>query len=46
MRDEEYNEIIKRLPIAEHLLNEQGVSKVDGVSYKTIKGNYSWKVNK
>ncbi|PAK35682.1 hypothetical protein CHI04_06795 [Bacillus safensis] len=46
MRDEEYNEIIKRLPIAENLLNEKDVSKVDGVSYKTIKGNYSWKVNK
>ncbi|MES1034935.1 glycosyltransferase [Bacillus pumilus] len=46
MRDAEYNENIKRLPIAEHLLNEKDVSKVDGVSYKTIKGNYSWKVNK
>ncbi|WP_410976900.1 glycosyltransferase [Bacillus safensis] len=46
MRDEEYNEIIKRLPIAENVLNEKDVSKVDGVSYKTIKGNYSWKVNK
>ncbi|CUB16621.1 putative poly(glycerol-phosphate) alpha-glucosyltransferase [Bacillus safensis] len=45
MRDEEYSGIIKRLPIAEHLLNENDVSKVDGVSYKTIKGNYSWKVN-
>ncbi|MEB2356520.1 glycosyltransferase [Bacillus pumilus] len=46
IRDEEYNEIIKRLPIAENLFNEKDVSKVDGVSYKTIKGNYSWKVNK
>ncbi len=46
MRDEEFNEITQRLPIAEHLLNEKGVSKMDGVSYKTIKGNYSWKLNK
>ncbi|OLP66694.1 putative poly(glycerol-phosphate) alpha-glucosyltransferase [Bacillus pumilus] len=45
MRDEEFNEIIQRLSIAEHLLNQKGVSKIDGVSYKTIKGNYSWKTN-
>ncbi|MFS0654166.1 glycosyltransferase [Bacillus sp. 179-C3.3 HS] len=45
MRDEECNETIQRLPVAEHLYNEKGVSKIDGVSYKTVKGNYSWKTN-